>query len=108
MENKDIDEKLDEILDTLMMEQEGTHCDNPKPYIKEIKQLMAYEFEKMIGEEKSEEWRVGEYEEWGNGYNKAKAEIRQKLIETFFVKLINDYDKAEKEELKFEEEKDGK
>lgn len=25
----------------------------------------------------------------------------------FFVKLINDYDKAEKEELKFEEEKDG-
>jgi len=25
----------------------------------------------------------------------------------FFVKLINDYDKAETEELKFEEEKDG-
>lgn len=25
----------------------------------------------------------------------------------YFVKLINDYDKAEKEELKFEEDEDG-
>ena len=25
----------------------------------------------------------------------------------FFVKLINDYDKAEKQELKFEEDEDG-
>jgi hypothetical protein len=48
--------KLYQILDTLMMEQEGTHCDNPKPYAEEIKQLFQDLIEEVIGEEE-----IGEY-----------------------------------------------